>query len=202
LFHPLLFPTYGTALIIAANPHLFAVYKLKGQLLWLIIVFIMTFIFPVVWLVMMRRLDLISSFKLENPKERIIPYIAVATFYMWTYRQFKPAVNFTPYANSIISHMMLGASIAIFIGFFVNIFRKISLHAIGAGAFMGLVLPLMRISDYDLKLFFIFVLISGGLVGTARLILDAHEPNEIWMGYAAGFIGMFASFTVLPTLFG
>jgi hypothetical protein len=188
--------------IIAANPHLFAVYPLKAQLLWVIITFVFTLICPVVWLVMMKRLELISDFKMENSRDRIIPYIAVATFYMWMFKLFKPTTEFTPYSNQLISLMMLGASVSIFIGFFINIFRKISIHSIAAGAFVGLTLCMMRMSDYDLKLFFIFVILFAGLVGTAQLIRSEGKSNEIWAGYITGFIGQFFSFTLIQMLIG
>ncbi|MCW3126887.1 MAG: hypothetical protein JWO03_2545 [Bacteroidetes bacterium] len=201
LFHPLLFATYGAAFIVAVNPHRFAEYHMRTRLLWIIITFIFTFICPVVWIFMMKKLELITDFKLTNPKERIIPYVAVATFYMWTYRLFRPTTEATGYTNQIISLMMLGAAIAIFVGFFINIFRKISLHAIGAGCMFGLVLVMMQLSDYDLKFVFVAVIVIGGLIGTSRLMLDAHKAGEIWAGYLVGFIGMFFSFTLIPMIF-
>ena len=140
--------------------------------------------------------------KMENPKDRIIPYIAVATFYLWMYRLFKPTSEPTPYSNELISLMMMGASFSIFIGFFINIFRKISIHAMGLGAFMGLTLCMLRISDYDLKFFFVFILLLSGLVGTARMIVGDHKPEEIWAGYLTGFIGQFFSFTLVHLILG
>jgi hypothetical protein len=196
LFHPLLFPTYATLFIIAANPHLFAVYQPREQLLWVIVTFIFTFICPIAWLAMMKRLELIKDYNMEDPRERIIPYIAVATFYLWMFKLFKPTAD-SPYSNQLISLMMLGASLSIFIGFFINIFRGINIHAIAAGAFVGLTLCLMRISDYDLKFFFIFVLLFSGLVGTSRLLVGGHKPGEIYVGYLTGFIGQFFSFTLV-----
>jgi hypothetical protein len=201
LFHPLLFPTYATLFIIAVNPHLFGAYRLRDQLLWVIITFIFTVVCPVVWVVMMKRLELIPDFNFENSKDRIIPYIAVATFYLWMYRLFKPTHD-TTFSNELISLMMLGASFSIFIGFFINIFRKISIHAMGLGAFMGLTLCMLRISDYDLKFFFVFVLLLAGLVGTARMIIGGHKPEELWAGYLTGFIGQFFSFTLVHLILG
>jgi len=198
LFHPLLFPTYGASFIILSNPHLFAANHNKSQFLWIIITFIMTFILPVVWIVMMKKLELIDDLKLENPQQRIIPYIATASFYMWTFKLFQPTNEATPYTNLLISKMMLGASVSLFIGFFINIFSKISLHSIGAGNLIGLVLSTMKISDYDLKLFFIFTIILAGVIGTSRLILKAHEEKEILTGYFTGFIGQFFAFSILP----
>ena len=139
---------------------------------------------------------------MENSKDRIIPFIAVITFYLWMFKMFKPAANGGQFANSLISLMMLGAALAVSVGFFINIFRKISLHAIGAGCFVGLILALMARSDYDLRGLLVGAVLLAGIIGTARLLLDAHKPEEIWAGYLTGFIGMFFSFTLLPQIFG
>jgi hypothetical protein len=118
------------------------------------------------------------------------------------FKLFKPTTEMTPYSSELISLMMLGAAISIFIGFFINIFWKISIHAIGAGAFVGLTMSMMRLSDYDLKFFLVVVILIAGLVGTARLIESEGKPDEIWAGYLTGFIGQFFSFTLVQILIG
>lgn len=37
----------------------------------------------------------------------------------------------------------------------------------------------------------LFTLLMAGLVGTARLILDAHQPFDIYGGYLVGFSSQF-----------
>jgi membrane-associated phospholipid phosphatase len=198
VFHPLLFPTYGTLLILYTNPNLYGYPFEKIHTVWLIIIFALTFMFPVIWLFMMRRLEMIDSFNLETAKERIIPFIATATFYLWTAWMFKPSANMKIPPNQLVFYMMLGACVAIFLGFFINIFSKISLHAMAAGNLLGLLLSIIRFSTYDLRMVFIGALLLAGLIGTARLILNAHSPREIFTGYLAGFFGQFIAFSVLP----
>ena len=118
------------------------------------------------------------------------------------FKLFKPTTEVTPYSNQLISLMMLGASVSIFIGFFINIFRRISIHAIGAGGFLGLTLCMLRLSDYDLKFFLLLVILLAGLIGTADLIRTRGRSNEVWAGYLTGFIGQFFSFTLIQMLIG
>jgi membrane-associated phospholipid phosphatase len=198
IFHPLLFSTYATICIILAIPHLFGNYTPKAQGLWVILVFLLTFIFPVVWLLMMKKLQLVSSLELDDKKERIIPYIATATFYMWTYRMFHPSPSNVQFSNELISIMLLGAAISIFIGFFINIFLKVSLHAIGVGSFFAVTLIILKYSDYNLTLLIIGSIIVAGVVGSARVALGAHEPKEVFLGYLVGFTGQFIAFNVIP----
>ncbi|MBX2902074.1 MAG: phosphatase PAP2 family protein [Chitinophagales bacterium] len=201
VFHPLLFPTYGTVAIISSNPYLFGNFNAKNQFIWVVLVFVLTFIFPTVWLVMMRKLQMIESLELRTNKERIIPFIAIATFYLWAYRMFKPSAGNAFFANEIVSNMLLGATISIFIGFVINIFSKVSLHAMGAGCFFALCLTLVRYSDFNLTLLIIAAIVVAGAIGSARLILGAHSPREVFSGYLIGFAGLFTAFNILPKLF-
>ncbi len=198
LFHPLLFPTYGAFLIIAANPNRFGYFGERFHGVWLIMVFSLTFLFPVVWMAMMKRLEMIESLALETKRERIIPLIASATFYLWAAWQFKPNANMKLPTNELVFFMLLGCALSIFILFFVNVFEKISLHAAGAGGLFGLTLVMVRISFYDLRLLVIAAILIAGLTGTARLILKAHTQREILTGYLAGFTGQFVAFSIVP----
>jgi hypothetical protein len=201
LFHPLLFPSYGTLLILAANPDLFGAFGEKIHIVWLIIVFVLTFLFPVIWLLMMKKLEMISSLHLETASERIIPFVAVATFYLWTAWMFKPNVNMKIPTNIFVFYMMLGSCLAIFSSFFINIFSKISLHALGTGNLIGLMLIVIRQSPYDLRWAVPACILLAGLVGTARLFLKAHNTNQIFAGYFVGFTAQFLAFSIAPFIF-
>jgi membrane-associated phospholipid phosphatase len=198
LFHPLLFPTYGALLILLTNPNLFGYFGERVHTVWLIIIFALTFLFPVIWLVMMKRLEMIDNFQLETAKERIIPFIATATFYLWTAWMFKPSITMKIPSNLLIFYMMLGACVAISVAFFINVFSKISLHSIAAGSLLGLTMALIRFSTYDLRLLMLAVIFIAGIIGSARLVLNAHSPREVFTGYFVGFTGQFIAFNVIP----
>ena len=201
IFSPLLFPLFGTILIITANPNLFGYFGLKVHFVWLIIVFALTVMFPLIWLFMMRRLEMIDNLNFEDSKERIIPFIAIATFYLWAAWMFKPNVNMKIPSNQLVFFMMLGCCLSVFVAFFINIFGNISLHTIGAGSLLGLLLPMVRISTYDLRMVLIAGILIAGIIGTARMVLKDHSPREIFSGYLVGFVGQFIAFTILPKIF-
>jgi len=201
LFHPLLFPTYGLLLLLAANPNRFGPFGEKLHIVWLIIIFALTFLFPAVWLLMMKRLEMIDSLNLETTKERIVPLIATATFYLWTAWMFKSNVNMKIPTDKLIFYMMLGSCFTIFMALCINIFMKISLHTLGSGNLLGIILPLIRISTFDLRFVFVTLILVAGVIGTSRLILKAHSPREIFTGYFIGFTGQFIAFTIIPKFF-
>jgi len=201
IFHPLLFPTYAVLLLLMVNPAIFGHFGSKIHWVWIFLVFILTFIFPSFWLMMMKRLEMVTSLEMATAKERILPYIATATFYLWTTWMFKPNVNMKIPTHPMLFYLMLGASASVFIAFFINNFSKISLHAVGAGAMLGLVLQLGKISTYDLRVLLPVTIVMCGIIGTSRLLLDAHKPNELVAGYTVGLTGQMLAFGFFPLFF-
>lgn len=197
IFHPLLFPTFGTVFILLVNPILYGHFPDKLHIVWLIIVFALTFVFPSIWLMMMKRLDMIESVELKTAKERIIPFVAAATFYLWTTWMFKPNTNMKIPPNALVFFMMAGASVSLSIGFFINLFDKISIHSIAAGSMIGLFLSVIKFSSLDLRLLLPIAILLAGLIGTARLYLKEHNVQQVFLGYFVGFLGQFISFSLI-----
>ncbi len=199
LFHPLLAPTYMLALLLAVNPYLFGINHLGDQtgMLILLRVFLSTFFIPMVAILMLRATGLISSFALQNSQERLGPYIITGVFYLWMFRNF--------YGNSQLptayTIFLLGATIALFLAFFINIFSKISAHTIGMGSLVGMVVITMLLFSYDtfiigdrhftMNAVLIVVILIAGLVGTARQILHFYQPSDLYGGYLVGFLSQF-----------
>ncbi|HWB63336.1 MAG TPA: hypothetical protein VG603_07500 [Chitinophagales bacterium] len=200
IFHPLLFPTYGTLLLILANPGIYGPFEQKLHVVWLVIIFMLTFVFPAVWVLMMRQLEMISSLKMESTKERIIPLVAVSTFYLWATWMFKPNLNMRVPTDQLIFLMMAGACISVFITFFLNISTKVSLHTLAAGSLVGLLLIIIRYSPFDLRLILLAFLLVAGLMGTAQLILKGGTQREVFIGYIVGFTGQFIAFTFVSRI--
>jgi membrane-associated phospholipid phosphatase len=79
----------------------------------------------------------------------------------------------------------------------INFWWKISLHAVGSGALIGLVLILSLKMLTPLEWYLISAIIAGGLVLSSRLKLNLHSPVEVWVGLFAGFFVL----TLFMTLF-
>ena len=196
LFHPFLFPLFGAILILGLNPNMFGLFGEVTHIKWLIVIFALTFMFPAVWILMMKGLEMIDSLKMETPKERIVPFVATITFYLWATWMFKANVAMKMPSNPFLFYMMMGACISISIAFFLNSWSHISLHTLGAGSIIGLILILIKVSSFDIRFVFVVAIILAGLIGTARLILKGHTESEVLGGYFIGFIGQFLAFSV------
>jgi membrane-associated phospholipid phosphatase len=192
VFHPLLLPTYAFLFLNWVYPYLLFNLDVISKTRLFVTIFINTFLFPVIALFIMRKLDFISSFQMHERQERIIPYIAISFFYFWSYLVVKNLG-----IGSLINDIMFGASLSVFFVFFFNGFFKISAHAAAAGAFFGLTMFLAFNSIYNLELPLIAVIIIAGLIGSSRLYLSAHTPFEIISGFLAGILGQVISFKFL-----
>ena len=71
----------------------------------------------------------------------------------------------------------------------------------GAGNLLGIIFPLISISTYDLRFVLVTLILVAGIIGAARLILNAHNPREVFTGYLIGFTGQFVAFTIVPKFF-
>ena len=199
IFQPLLMLTYMLILLLLVNPYLFGVNGVNDSRILILQVFITTFLLPGFAIFMMWRLKLIKTVEMRDKQDRTGPFIATGVFYLWTFRSALADSNI-PTAFLIA---ILGATLGLFACFFVNIFFKISLHATGVGGFLGMVLitmwlysygsftvnlPIVGSSEISINLVLMLSLLMTGLVGTARLILHAHSPKEIYTGFAMGLL--------------
>jgi hypothetical protein len=181
LFHPLLLPSYAIAIVIISNPYLFAGYGQHGEWVFLIRAFLNTFAFPVFSIVLLKQLGFVKSFQMEVREERIIPYIATGTFYIWTYVSFRRSSD-----PQIINIILLGSCITLFGCFFANLIGKISIHAAGIGCFAAIILYNCVISNYDLRWMLLIVVLLSGIIGSSRLFLKSHGIREVYAGYLVG----------------
>lgn len=135
VFHPLLLPTYSIVLILFANPFLFGNYS-RTQIGGLIIsVFINTFLLPAIAILLMYKLGFIKSLYMQEGRERIIPFFGVIIFYIWTFMAFRKSEY-----PEILNIPLLGACFSILLAFLITLFKKISLHTVGMGSLVGLMI--------------------------------------------------------------
>lgn len=204
VFHPLLMPTYMLALLLLINPFIFGVNSIWDSTgkLNLLRIFLYTFFIPIFAVVMLRPLGFIQSLEMEDKSERTGPYIITIVFYLWAYMNMRNSALFPPAYGCF----MLGAVIALFMTFFINIFTKISAHAVGMGGLLGMVIiTMLRFShdvftiqagslgviSFNMNAVLMLVILLCGLVGTSRLLLQAHEPRDLYGGFMVGFVAQF-----------
>ena len=203
LFHPLIVLTYGLFYLLLTNPYAFGSSHWSGQSLLLIKCFIYTFLFPLLGVVMMRMLGLNTTLRLPKKEDRIGPLIIVIVFYVW----FLVNIFSNPDIPQLFVQFVLGATIAVSLSFFFNVFIKISLHAVGLGGAIGLIAiggyiyqaEYMSIGIYELHYFvsLIILVLLAGLICSLRLLTEAHIPKEIYGGLLVGLSAQFIAMRIL-----
>jgi membrane-associated phospholipid phosphatase len=87
---------------------------------------------------------------------------------------------------SLFSHLVLGSVISVSTAFIINLRWKVSIHMLGMGGIVGTIIGLMLRYQVDaLQLVMALILLSG-IVGYARLKLDAHTPLQVYVGFTLG----------------
>ncbi len=208
LFHPLLGLTYMLLLLLLINPYLFGVNSVGDSKTLILLIFSSTFLIPAFAVGMMKMLGLIETLEMKERQERIGPYIITGVFYLWMFRNFLD----NPEIPTAYTSFVLGPTIALFVAFFINNFSKISIHAVGMGGLVGMIVITMLLFSYgtftiDTKAFgviemsvstlLMISIILTGLVGTCRLLLKAHHPRDLIRGFLVGFATQFIALRFL-----
>ncbi len=198
------------ALILLINPYMFGVRDISEHRarVFLLGILLSTFFLPVFATLMLKLLGMAQSLELAEREERYIPYIITGAFYLWI------VVNFlnNPDIPREFTVFILGATIALFFSFFINLFSKISAHTVGMGGLLAMVSITIMLYNYgplsieafsgaaievSMNALLVMVIIFAGLVGTCRFILDAHDPLDIYGGYIVGFSSQFIALRIL-----
>ena len=196
LFHPLLLATYMFGLFTFFLPAGLDPLKEDGHLNFVFLIFCVTFLLPALNLGIFKTFGSIKSLAMEERQERIIPFSFIAILYS--------AITYLFYSRTRVSFndnllkFLLIIDVLVIIATLVTIFYKVSVHSMSIWAFIGIILPLNKLSE-DGALFYptIALIVIAGLVMTARLQLNAHTPREIMVGGMLGFAISFAAMVVL-----
>jgi membrane-associated phospholipid phosphatase len=195
---------YYLVVLICIHPYSFGVRHItdKRAMVLLMGVFAATVVLPGFGIMLLKPLGFMQSYQSPSKQERIGPYIILGIMYVWVYKSLTADLGFPlTYAN-----VFLGATIALFIGFFLNNWIKVSAHMNGVGGFLGAVL-ITALSFYpgatlpielngmtlqiSMSALVIFSVILAAATAYARLALKAHNWQEVILGFLIGFISQF-----------
>lgn len=194
LFHPLFLVGLMAWYIIYQHPTAYLGYDDRIKLWRFLIACINGIFFPLVSVLLLRAVGFIKSILLPTQKDRIIPIILTNIFFFWTFLIFK---NFED-SPALMKSMTLGVFLASSLTILLNIYLKVSLHAIGVGGLLGLaLLSLYKEPSVISALPLTLALMIAGFVCTSRLIVSNHKPAEIYLGFFSGLICQFIGWWIM-----
>lgn len=182
IFHPLFIPVYIIWFLINVHPYLFSSFTTFEKIITLLRFVIMYSFFPLVTLLLAKGLGFLQSIYLKTQRDRIIPYIVCEIYYFWMAYVLR---HQSQYSREIVQ-LAMAIFIASSIGLLVNIYMKVSMHAISIGVLVVFTGVLASALSVNFTLYISAALLITGLVCTARLIVSDHTPKEIYIGLLVG----------------
>ena len=184
VFHPLFMPLYGLAILMSAPTFLKYLPAEAKRILFLVVLINNVFI-PLSLLPFLRYRNIISSYHIDDRKERIIPLLTSSILYCTTsFIVFRFQVPF------FLKSFIFATSVVAIVVSMINFWWKISIHAVGAGALTATVVALTFRMHTPLTWYLLAVILVSGAILSARLILNSHNPSQVWTGYLTGFMGI------------
>lgn len=197
IFHPILLPTLATILLFSLPTYLndFQFIYKKGISQ---IIFLSTFITPVLIILILVNTRIISNFYLTEKKERFYPFSIVSFIYILTYILLENLPLGLLKVPTYISNFVLISAITTLLTLILNFKIKVSAHMAGFGAFLSFFYIfflkenigniLFTAFGFNITIihFFSMLILVGGIIASSRLFLKAHTMKEIVIGLLVG----------------
>jgi hypothetical protein len=183
-------PTIGVLLYLLRLPNS---YTNKQKIALLALIFITTYLVPLLILALFKKLNLIHHFNIKGIKERKIPVaLMIIVFYLLG----------NAIANTIkitdISLLFYTSSIALTFAYLCLAYQlKISIHLLSLGISTGFFILIGFLYNYSLPIVVIGNILLAGIVANARLHLKMHQPKEVYLGFLSGLITPFVVYNFL-----
>lgn len=189
--------TYGCLLLFFGIHNTIYDYLTTTDSKWRItfIVFVFSFLFPLINIFILYKLKKIPAITLSNQKDRTFPYVITALFYFGLFYLF-----FDINIWSVIKMSVLISGVAILLTAFINIKYKISAHMVGIGGLLGALISISSIIRFDMTPFYIVIILLAGIIGLSRITLNEHKPSQVYAGFFLGLITQTALFFVFQKI--
>ena len=191
VFHPMLIPSYTILILFNINNYISLLIPFSAKLLILGMVFITTFLFPLLFIFIMKRKGIVKTLQMETREERVYPFAVTAIFYFLSYYMLKQL-----HISDIYYLFLLGATLLIIIALLITFYWKISVHMIGIGGMLGALIGISFRINVDFVILIALTVLCSGIVAFARLKLNAHKPLQIYTGFLSGVIIMLLVFLI------
>lgn len=187
VFHPLLFSFLGTFLYLVLTPK----HIVKNQeYIILLIIFMSTYVLPVFVLALLKRMNMIVSYKLDTIEERKFPIIF---FIILSFMIGNLLINIQ--IVDLLAYSFYGTAISLCLTYILFSAKiKTSLHMIGIGGILSFIVIMSFEYQLNYNLIIAILFVLAGLIAVSRLALKAHLPKEVYIGFIVGIISQLISY--------
>ena len=182
ILHPIFIPIISFYLSIKLVPNLdFTIANYQNYILLILV--ICTVMLPVLCMLFLIKFDIISSLEMKEKHERPIPLLLTGGCLILSLKLTEKLLAFTP----VLKKELVGAIIIILLASIISKFWKISLHMLGLGGLIGVLVSLQYLYG-GLNSMIIYFMLIAGITAMARIYLKAHNHKQIYAGFIVGFI--------------
>lgn len=188
-FHPINFSIIGAIIYFIFVPKY--IYKPQEYLL-LTIVFIGTYLIPLILVFLMKRARIISSYDMKTVEERKFPLLVLMAISLFIAKWLFQSALINMLA---ISYFGYGVCLIV-IYILLHLKLKVSLHMAAIGSLIGFLIYF----SYFYKINLIYILATlfflAGIIASARLKLNAHTFTEVLVGFILGIVSQLIVYAV------
>ena len=182
ILHPIFLPLIGFLLIYFIGGYSF---YLPQNIFWFTVLLWVQFtiVIPLSVLLIMSWSGKIASIYLDNIKERPIPLLINTLSYF--------VIVFLFYRLNYPKIFLFYTIILTLISFFTfvsSFFIKISLHTVGWGTFLGIMISYSLIIKIDLSLLISIIIFLSAIIMSIRLYLNKHTVFQVYIAWIGALL--------------
>jgi hypothetical protein len=188
-FHPINFSIIGAVMYFLFVPKF--IFKPQEHLI-LAVVFVGSYVFPVVLLVLLKRFGMIKSYHMDGIEERKFPTLLfISISYIIGNWLFKSNVV------DLLYLIFFGYGLALIFSYILLYLKiKISLHTTAVSGLLGFLIYFSYFYKINLIIILAVLFALSGIIGSSRLKLKAHNLKEVSLGYLIGLSSQFIVYMV------
>lgn len=181
VLHPFLLPVYLMAVLLTMTTFAHYSTQVKFYLMWVVALY--AIVIPFLVLGVLHSLGRISSFKVDNRRERWLPLAVGILCYILC------AITFAKIPSAIfLRKFMVAAACCEAMCLVVSLWWKISLHLTGMGAVVALLVVMNIVGVGNMLIPLMVAILAAGALASARLYLGCHNGAQVLAGFCGGFV--------------
>ena len=189
LFHPLIMPTLSYFVLFQLNTFVSFAVSAEAKRFIMVIVFINTAVLPALAIWIMKKTGYVTDYMLSERSERLLPlFLASALFFITHYMLRQVSLP------SLVNFYMISATLLVLLTLIISFVWKISIHMVALGGFSGFLIITSLFLRLDIAWLIAAAFLVSGITGSARLVLKAHTPAQVYVGYLLGLLVMIGLF--------
>jgi len=188
-FHPLLMPTLLFGVLLFQVPNVLGVDVFAAPLRFslLLLIFVGTFGVPALLIYYLYRSGYVQTLHLTALADRRLPFFLTALIYSVLTLLFAFRMQLISTIAPEIAVLLGSITLSILLVGIISLYWQISAHSVGISGVVGIIAGIMlKFSQTDLFIPLLLSVLLTGLVGSARLKLNAHTPAQIGAGVVLG----------------